>query len=160
MRKWDIKIYNTSEDKPYWRIPTKMILKFFRKNINRIITAFEYVYGLREKYFIDWEYIKLIIIFLRFLKFIYNSHLLRDKSVLWWNHRIRPNGKIYEDLRFSITIPRYGYGWFMNKINWKRYTFKADIAERTLFSNIQIIQVYHRKWKKIKEITNNFLKIK
>ena len=112
------------------------MLKFFRKNINRATTAFEYIYKLREKHFIDWEYTKLIIMLLRFLKFIYSSHLLRDEFALWWDRRVRPNGKIYEDLGFSTTIPRYGYGWFMDKINWERYTFKADIAERTLFSNI------------------------
>ena len=77
-----MEVRDGNEVKPYWRIPIKVIVKFLAKNINRIITAFEYVYGLGEKNFVNWKYIKIIIMFLRFLKYAYGNYLLRNKSAL------------------------------------------------------------------------------
>ena len=159
MGMWDVVIPGTSEPKPYRSFPTRVFLNFIYLSINRCTTGFEYVYGLKAKHFVSWEHTKIMIMFLRLLKFSYSSSLLRKESALWWDQRIRPNGKRYEGLGFSQTIPEYGYGWYLDKIDWSQFTFQPEITDHVLFGNIHMAEAYRKRWREVKEVTDDFLKV-
>lgn len=74
---WDREIPAAASPQPYWRIPTETFLRFLYCNINKFTTGFEYVRSLESDDFVSWEHSQMMIMFLRLLKFSYESHLLR-----------------------------------------------------------------------------------
>ena len=60
--------------------------------------------------------------FLRCLRFVFGGHLLSRESALWWSRRERTAGepaqlRVWHELGFCNTLPRYGYCWLEPKVD-------------------------------------------
>jgi hypothetical protein len=70
-----------------------------------------------------------MLMFLRCLQISYASGLIQKVGGCWRDVRQQldarqPNGpRRHEGLGFKLTIERYGYAWFLDKIDWNMFTF-------------------------------------
>lgn len=159
MEKWDVEIQVPPLARPYRSLPTAVYLTFIRNNINKLTTGFEYVHSLRVKDLVRWEHTKMMIMFLRLLKFSHGGHALGRHMAVWRDRVVRENGTRFEGLGLSRTLPEYGYGWYADKIDWDQCTFKAAVTDHMLFGNVHMAQAYRKRWREVKEVTDDFLTI-
>ncbi len=157
LNKWDVQIYDETQPRPYWQLSSKSFLNFLHLNINKFVTGFEYVLSQTDRDFVSWEQTKMMIVFLRMMKFSFGSHRLSAESALWWDRKEWPNGRIREGLAMSQSVSQYGYGWFADKFDWDKFTLKHSIKDLTLFGNIQMAEAYHVRWREIKDIKDDVL---
>lgn len=45
----------------------------------------------------------------------------------------------------------------LDKIDWKRFVFNAEITHNTLFGNIRMAEAYHSRWKEVREMKDDFM---
>ena len=156
---WDREIVPTGPS-PFWCLPTATFLGFTSANINKFTSGFEYVRSLSIHDFVSWEHSQAMIAFLRLLKFGYGSHDIKREIALWWDEkRTRTTGKQVYGLGFSSTIQQYGYGWFLPKIDWERFTFLEELGGRSLFGNIHMADAFKARWRAIQEMKDDFIKV-
>jgi hypothetical protein len=159
MNQWDVPAPEDFTSPPFWRFSSSTFLQFIWCNLNKFTTAFEYVHSLTTRDFVSWEHSKMMICFLRLMKFGYGSHRLRSESALWWDHKDRPRGRTYEGLGFSQTLKQSGYAWFLDKIDWENFTFQAQVTDHTLFGNVAMAEVYRARWREVKNVQDDFLRV-
>ncbi|KAJ9633676.1 hypothetical protein H2199_009288 [Coniosporium tulheliwenetii] len=144
---WDRETTISVEHVPFWRLPTATFLGFMRANSNKFTTGFEYVGSLGTHDFISWEHSQAMIMFLRLLKFSISSHQIRREIALWCDEwQSRKTGKRLHGLGFSSTVQRYGYGWFLPKVDWERFTFLDELPGRV-------------RWRAVREARDDLVKV-
>jgi hypothetical protein len=47
----------------------------------------------------------------------------------------------------------------LDKIDWKQFIFRADLPGQMLFGNIHMAEAYWQRWREVREITDDFLKV-
>ena len=157
---WDRETIVPVEHVPFWRLPTATFLGFMRANSNKFTTGFEYVRSLGTHDFVSWEHSQAMIMFLRLLKSSICGHQIRREMALWCDTwQSRRTGKQLYGLGFSSTVKRYGYGWFLPKIDWERFTFLEELPGRSLFGNIHIAEAFKARWRAVREAKDDFVKV-
>jgi hypothetical protein len=87
--------------------------------------------------------------FLRCLRFSYGGKHPKEAAGCWRDVRYTPSTdaaagvRRTEGLGFEVTMPQYGYSWFLEKIDWETMTFKAPHGQYMLFNNPSMQHAYH-----------------
>lgn len=148
-----------SSSEPFWRIPTASYLGFVQANLNKFTAGFEYVRSLGSPDYISWEHSQVMIMFLRLLRFGTGGSQLQREIALWSDERThRRTGEKLYGLGFSTTVARDGYCWLMPKIDWGQFTFREELAGRSLFGNVYIAETFTARWRAIREAKDDFMK--
>ena len=110
-------------EQPYFTQPSTSALPWVRWNINKFCTGFELVSSLSSQNWVTWEHTRIMLMFLRCLRFSYSGGRLQEAAGLWRDVRhalssTQPGGtRRIEGLGFEVTIPQHGYGWFLEKVD-------------------------------------------
>jgi hypothetical protein len=144
-----------------WAIRTDTYVRFLWRNVNKFATGFEVIRARANRELVTWEETKMMAMFLRCLRFVFRSGILRRESALWWSRRERSvesedRGErgglhVWYGLGFCNTLPRYGYCWFEPRIDWNRLIFKSDITDNVLFGNRILQRQYLRRGGSIRD---------
>jgi hypothetical protein len=72
----------------------------------------------------------------------------------------QPNGlRRYKGLGFKLTIERYGYAWFLDKIDWNTLTFRQPHAAYMMLNNPSIQTVYRARYHQIRDVRIDFIRV-
>jgi hypothetical protein len=156
---WNSGINVADHIRPYWCVRTDDYLQFIQFNMNKFLAGFEYIWSQSSRDPVSWEHSKMMIMCLRLVKFSYGSHQLKAESALWWDRRELGNGAVREGLGLSQTLERYGYGWSLDKFEWKNFLFQSNVTNLTLFGNVKMGEAYRARWREVKGLKDDFLLI-
>ncbi|GKU09625.1 unnamed protein product, partial [Fusarium langsethiae] len=72
----------------------------------------------------------------------------------------QPNGlRRHEGLGFKITMEKYGYAWFLNKIDWNTLTFRQPHAAYMMFNNPSMQNVYRARYHQVRDVRIDFIRV-
>ena len=126
-----------------WGITSQVYLDFLWRSADKFATGFEMVRALHGRRLISWEHTKIMSMFLRCLRYLFNGEQLSGESPLWWSRRDHTTARPSRyGLGFCNTLPKYGYCWLEPRIDWERLTFYSDITEHVLFGNHMLRGLY------------------
>lgn len=149
---------NPNFDRPFWAHPTTEIFEYLKSNINKFAFGFEYTMGLTPaRTTVSWEHTRLMVMFLRILKFSYGGGDISREAGLWRDKCI---GGIYGDkgmegMAFQKSLQEFGYPWLPSeKIDWRKWNFSVLYSQKILFNNNSLHQSYKKRWGQVKSITD------
>jgi hypothetical protein len=64
-----------------------------------------------------------------------------------------------EGLGFEVTMPRHGYAWFLEKVDWETMTFKAPHRAHMLFNNPSMQQAYRARYGQVRDVREDFIAV-
>ncbi|EWZ78628.1 hypothetical protein FOCG_18198 [Fusarium oxysporum f. sp. radicis-lycopersici 26381] len=134
-------IIPTNDGSPYYSFTTNTLLTWVRCNINKFYVGFKILYSFQDPHFVTWEHIRIMLMFLRCLQFSYTGGLIQKVGGCWQDVRQQPDARQlnglrrHEGLGFKLTMERYGYAWFLDKIDWNTLTFRQPYAPYMMFNN-------------------------
>ncbi|RKK84479.1 hypothetical protein BFJ68_g17353 [Fusarium oxysporum] len=146
----------TDDGSPYYSFTTDTLLTWVRCNINKFCIGFEMVYSFQDPHFVTWEHTRIMLMFLRCLQFSYTGGLIQKVAECWRDVRLQPDAsqpdglRRYEGLGFKLTMERYGYAWFLDKIDWNTLTFRQPHAPYMMFNNPSMQNVYHARYHQVR----------
>lgn len=120
-----------------WSVRTSVYLDFLWRSADKFATGFEVVYARSRAELVTWEKTKIMLMFLRCLRYVLGGHLIRRESALWWGQRARAtgDGKVWYGMGFSNTLPAYRYCWLEPRVNWAQLQFETAWTDDMLFGN-------------------------
>ncbi|GKU15871.1 unnamed protein product [Fusarium langsethiae] len=102
-------IIPTDDNSPYHSFTSDTLLRWVRWNINKFCLGFEMVYSFQDPHFVTWEYTRIMLMFLRCLRFSYTGGLIQKVGGCWQDVRQQPDARQpnglrrHEGLGFKIT---------------------------------------------------------
>jgi hypothetical protein len=159
------RIAPASEELPYTTHPTKTVLSWYQWNINKFCLGFEMVYSLSGRQWVTWEHTRVMLMFLRCLRFSYGGGHPKEAAGCWRDVRYAPSSdapdgfRRTEGLGFQVTMPQYGYAWFLEKLDWETMTFKTPHGQYMLFNNPSMQQAYHARYSQIRDVREDFIRV-
>jgi len=124
----------------------------------RTATGFEYVRSLAIDGHTQWEHTKVMVMFLRLLKFVHGAYQLPAQAALWLDSgTVRGAGDERHGLGFSVTLPRYGYAWFLDKVNWREFTFQVEFTDQILFTTTRATQSIRVRYQDVRAAQSGFV---
>jgi len=125
---------------PFRRIRTDVYFDYLASNINKFTTIIECILTFENNAErITWDHSQVLIMFIRLLKASISSHQLSRLYSLWTRTaQSRKTLKDYYGAGLSETVPKYGYGWIINLLDWSNLTFRLALTGSSLFGNISI----------------------
>ena len=155
----------TRGERPYVTHPTSTVLGFYRWNINKFCAGFEMVYSLGSRQWVTWEHTRIMLMFLRCLRFSYGSGRPQEAAGCWRDIRYAPSrdspggSRRTEGLGFQVTMPRHGYAWFLEKVDWETMTFRAPHGQYMLFNNVSMQQAYRARYGQVRDVRDDFIRV-
>ncbi|KAG4256530.1 hypothetical protein BFJ72_g14788 [Fusarium proliferatum] len=155
----------TDDGSPYYSFTTDTLLTWVRCNINKFCVGFEMVYSFQDPHFVTWEHTRIMLMFLRCLQFSYTGGLIQKVAGCWRDVRLQPdpsqpNGlRRHEGLGFKLTMERYGYAWFLDKIDWNTLTFRQPYAPHMMFNNPSMQNVYRARYHQVRDVRIDFIRV-
>ncbi|RKK10425.1 hypothetical protein BFJ66_g16164 [Fusarium oxysporum f. sp. cepae] len=155
----------TEDNSPYYSFTTDTLLRWVRWNINKFCVGFEMVYSFQDPHFVTWEHTRIMLMFLRCLQFSYAGGLIQKVGGCWRDVRQQPDARQpnglrrYEGLGFKLTMERYGYAWFLDKIDWNTLTFRQLHAAYMMFNNPSMQTVYRARYHQIRDVRIDFIRV-
>ncbi|KAL5366723.1 hypothetical protein BJX96DRAFT_183344 [Aspergillus floccosus] len=143
----------------YYALPTSTLLRWFRWNINKFCVGFEMVYSLNDRHFVTWEHTRVMLMFLRCLPFSYSGGLLERVSGCWRDVWFRPDPTQPDGLRrceglgFQRNMQQFGYGWFLDKLDWEMMVFRQPATQYIQFNNLSLQAAYHARYSQVRDMT-------
>jgi len=133
-----------------WAVKTDVYLDFLWRSADKFATGFEVVRALSRPDLVTWEQTKMMVMFLRCLRYVFGGHLLSQESALWWSRRERAGSgpvrvKMWYGLGFRNTLPGYKYCWLEPRIDWGQLQFKSEVTDDMLFGNNVLRGQYLRR---------------
>ncbi|KAH7231312.1 uncharacterized protein BKA55DRAFT_714420, partial [Fusarium redolens] len=72
----------------------------------------------------------------------------------------QPNGlRRHEGLGFKLTMERYGYAWFLDKIDWNTLTFRQPYAPYMMFNNPSMQNAYRARYHQVRDVRIDFIRV-
>ncbi|KAF5710257.1 hypothetical protein FMUND_9623 [Fusarium mundagurra] len=108
---------------------------------------------------------RIMLMFLRCLQFSYTGGLIQKVAGCWRDVRqypdpSQPNGlRRHEGLGFKLTMERYGYAWFLDKIDWNTLTFRQPYAPYVMFNNPSMQNVYRARYHQVRDVRIDFIRV-
>jgi hypothetical protein len=106
-----------------------------------------------------------MLMFLRCLQFSYEGGHSKESAGCWRDVRYALNSNAPDGFRrvkrlgFQVTMPQYGYAWFLEKIDWETMTFKAPHGQYMLFNNPSMQQAYRARYGQIRDVREDFIRV-
>jgi hypothetical protein len=150
---------------PYVTHPTATVLSWYQWNINKFCVGFEMVYSLSGRQWVTWEHTRMMLMFLRCLRFSYGGGHPKEAAGCWRDVRYTPSSgapdgfRRTEGLGFEVTMSQYGYPWFLEKIDWETMTFKAPHGQYMLFNNPSMQQAYRARYRQVRDVREDFIQV-
>ncbi|KAB8266546.1 hypothetical protein BDV30DRAFT_247683 [Aspergillus minisclerotigenes] len=150
---------------PFYSLSTQTVLDWFRWNINKFCVGFEMVHSLNDHHFVTWEHTRVMLMFLRCLQFSYSTGLIQRVGGCWHDIKYQPDAtqsdgiRRWEGLGFRDTMQRFGYAWFLDKINWSTLTFRQPFAQYMMFNNPSMQAVYRARYPQIRDVRIDFIRV-
>ncbi|KAG6998834.1 hypothetical protein FocnCong_v013541 [Fusarium oxysporum f. sp. conglutinans] len=158
-------IVPTDDGSPYYSFTTDTLLTWVRCNINKFCVGFEMVYSFQDPHFVTWEHTRIMLMFLRCLQFSYTGGLIQKVAGCWRDVRLQPDAsqpdglRRHEGLGFKLTMERYGYAWFLDKIDWNTLTFRQPYAPYMMFNNPSMQNVYRARYHQVRDVRIDFIRV-
>ncbi|KAJ6045531.1 hypothetical protein N7499_003469 [Penicillium canescens] len=155
----------SSEVEPFYSLPTSTLLFWFHWNINKFCVGFETVYSINDRHFVTWEHTRVMMMFLRCLQFSYAGGLLQRVSGCWRDVWFQPDARRTDGLRrceglgFQSSKEKYGYAWFLDKLNWDTMTFRQPSAQYMMFNSPSMQAAFHARYAQIRDVRLDFLRV-
>lgn len=152
-------------NQPYYSFPTSVVLHWLRWSINKFCVGFEMVYSHHDRNFVTWEHTRIMLMFLRCLQFSYSGGLIQKVGGCWQDTRYSPDAtqpdglRRVEGLGFRRTMERYGYAWFLDKVDWETMTFRQPHAQYMMFNNPSMQAAYHARYSQIRDVRIDFIRV-
>jgi hypothetical protein len=152
-------------ERPYVTHLTTTVLGFYRWNINKFCAGFEMVYSLGSRQWVTWEHTRIMLMFLRCLRFSYGGGRPQEAAGCWRDIRHAPSRdspggfRRTEGLGFQVTMPRHGYAWFLEKMDWETMTFRAPHGQYMLFNNVSMQQAYRARYGQVRDVRDDFIRV-
>jgi hypothetical protein len=152
-------------EQPYFTYQSAAIMSWVRWNINKFCAGFELVSSLSNQSWVTWEHTRIMLMFLRCLRFSYGGGHLVEAAGLWRDVRHAPSStrlegsRRIEGLGFEVTIPQHGYGWFLEKVDWETMTFKAAYSQYMVFNTTSMQTAYHARYSQIRDVQVDFIRV-
>jgi hypothetical protein len=152
-------------EQPYFTQPTASATSWFKWNINKFCTGFELVSSLSSQNWVTWEHTRIMLMFLRCLRFSYGGGRPQEAAGLWRDVRHAPSStqpggtRQMEGLGFEVTIPQHGYGWFLEKVDWETMTFKAPYSQYMTFNSVSMQRAYRARYSQIRDVQDDFIRV-
>ncbi|KIX01148.1 uncharacterized protein Z518_08873 [Rhinocladiella mackenziei CBS 650.93] len=150
---------------PYYRFTTTTLIRWLRWNINKFCVGFEMVHSFQDAHFVTWEHTRMMLAFLRCLQFSCPSGLIQKVGGCWHDVRFRPDSRQtdglqrVEGLGFRRTMEEFGYGWFLDKIDWVTLTFRPPHAAHMMFNNPSMQAAYHARYGQVRDVRLDFIRM-
>lgn len=154
-----------SIERPYVTLLTTTALSWMHWNINKFCLGFEMVYSLSRKHWVTWEHTRVMLMFLRCLRCSYGHGHPKLSAGCWRDvnetpHSASPNGlRRTEGLGFQVTIDRYGYCWFLDKVDWDTLTFRIPHGQYMLFNNPSMQLAYRARYGQIRDVRIDLIRV-
>lgn len=148
---------------PFFIHPTALFLDWIRWNMNRLCLGFELVYTLQSHTVVHWEHTRVMMMFLRALTYTYGGqgHHLRHSNGLWLDCRVDPgagNGeRVVEGMGVGETLDRYGYGWFLDKVDWASMVFRVAHRSHMAFNTPTLLSAYSRRYQPLVRAQRDYI---
>ncbi|RBR24094.1 uncharacterized protein FIESC28_03093 [Fusarium coffeatum] len=158
-------IIPTDDNSPYYSFTTDTLLRWVRWNINKFCVGFEMVYSFQDPHFVTWEHTRVMMMFLRCLQFSYTGGLIQKVGGCWQDVRQQPDARQpnglrrHEGLGFKLTMEKYGYAWFLDKIDWNTLTFRQPYAAYMMFNNPSMQNVYRARYHQVRDVRIDFIRV-
>ncbi|SPJ87886.1 uncharacterized protein FTOL_12355 [Fusarium torulosum] len=158
-------IIPTDDNSPYYSFTSDTLLRWVRWNINKFCLGFEMVYSFQDPHFVTWEHTRIMLMFLRCLRFSYTGGLIQKVGGCWQDVRQQPDARQpnglrrHEGLGFKLTMEKYGYAWFLDKIDWNTLTFRQPYAAYMMFNNPSMQNVYRARYHQVRDVRIDFIRV-
>lgn len=154
-----------TDNLPFVTHPTTTILSWFRWNINKFCVGFEMVSSLSQTRWVTWEHTRVMLMFLRCLRYAYGSGRLSESAGCWRDVQYKADSRDpdrllrTEGLGFELTLAQYNYPWFLEKIDWETMTFKAPHGQYMLFNNPSMQLAYRARYGQVRDVQVDFISV-
>lgn len=162
----DQELTSPQGERPYITQYTSTALAWFRWNINKFCTGFELVSSLTSQRWVTWEHTRVMLMFLRCLRFSYGGGHPHEVAGIWQDTQRqskrfpgRQGLERAEGLGLKVTVPQYGYGWFLEKVDWDSMTFKEPHSQYMLFNSSAMQKAYRARSRQIRDIQDDFIRV-
>lgn len=152
-------------EQPYFAHPSASVMSWVRWNTNKFCAGFELVSSLSRRNWVTWEHTRIMLMFLRCLRFSYGGGRVAEAAGLWRDVRHAPSSthpggsRRIEGLGLEVTIPQHGYGWFLEKVDWETMTFKAAHSQYMAFNTPSMQGAYHARYGQIRDVQLDFIRV-
>ncbi|KAF4332448.1 hypothetical protein FBEOM_13752 [Fusarium beomiforme] len=123
-------IIPTDDGSPYYSFTTDTLLRWVRWNINKFCIGFE-------------------------MKVAGCWRDIRQQPDASQPNRLRR----HEGLGFKLTMERYGYSWFLDKIDWNTLTFRQPHAAHMMFNNPSMQNMYRARYHQVRDVRIDFIRV-
>ncbi len=148
---WDRLPTSNPSNQPFWEIPSRTYTTFLLYNANKILLVFERILTMSRNGYVSYEHSKVLAMLLHALQHCYDSVDLKRQRGLWEDaHQLRRDGPIVQGMGLQRTIEESGYGWFLPKIDWTEFVFRADLSGQMSYSNTTLRDTHRKNWVSIK----------
>jgi hypothetical protein len=141
---------------PFYSIVSLDFLQFLSFNINKFAWAFEHTLLTCPPNFISWEKTKLMVLFLRCLRLCIGSQNLAAEYAIWLDRKSVERHVDHEDpllvkegIGGGKALARYGYCWFLPKIDWGNWQFNPACSKNMAIGDPKMVQAYRRRAKEV-----------
>jgi hypothetical protein len=127
-----------------WGVKSDIYLGFLRRSADKFATGFELMLTKSSEGLVSQEETKMMVMFLKCLRYVFGGQLLQQESALWWSckaARREAGTPAWFGLGFSNTLPRYGYCWLERRFDWNQLRFDPQITNQVLFGS----DIFHGK---------------
>lgn len=150
---------------PFFIHATAQLLDWIRWNINRLCIGFEMVYTLQPHTVVHWEHTRVMMMFLRCLTSTYGGggHHLRRSHGLWLDRRVLPPAdggdveRIQEGMGIGKALDQYGYGWFLDKLDFHTMIFQAAHRPYMVFNTPTLLSQYHARYRSLITVQRDYI---
>jgi hypothetical protein len=121
-----------------WGVKSDVYLNFLQQSADKFAAGFEVMLMKSSEGLVSQEETKMMVMFLKCLRFVFGGQQLQRESALWWGYKAARQGArnlAWYGLGFSHTLPRYGYCWMEQRFDWSQLRFDPQITSQVLFSN-------------------------
>jgi len=152
----------TTSPRPFFCLHTADMVRWLRWNINRLCLGFEMVWSLHPRSMVHWEHTRVMMLFLRALPNI-NSGQPRRCNALWLDRRQDPadhgsdGPRIQEGIGLQVTMEKYRYGWFLDKIDWGAMVFLPQVRDSICLRGPSMLASYRVHYRKLISINRRFV---
>ncbi|KAE8383983.1 hypothetical protein BDV23DRAFT_192391 [Aspergillus alliaceus] len=136
-------------------LTTGLILDWLCWNINKFCLGFKMVYSLQPRTLVHWEHIRVIMMFLQCLLYIYSGQGAHPRRCngLWLDHRVQPlvegsdQERVDEGLDMEQVLYFYRYVWLPeHKIDWASMMFRLPYRAHMVFNTPYLLTAYHSQY--------------
>ncbi|KIW99753.1 uncharacterized protein Z518_11166, partial [Rhinocladiella mackenziei CBS 650.93] len=147
--------------------PTETLVEWYRWNLNKFCFGFETLYGrCQKKPYIAWEHTQLMILMLQCISCFAGVLIPGTYPQLWldrYQPRSRRGGlsvtasKPRHGLGIGINMHEFGYGWFVDHIDWANWVLRPEISGQFRVQSISILTTFRAQYRRLRNHMDDYV---